>query len=156
MLVILLSKRRVREERKRIPSDSWISGLLGGASSSFHPISAYFTILHIFEILSIYFLKGFRSFSLFHISFSISFVWMGTLQFPDLGKHCSVSDCRLIDFLPFTCDRCNQVSHLSLSLVIFSSKLIYVIIICIELLLLYLMLLEQNLSFWLTFQTSAI
>ncbi|CAL5193461.1 unnamed protein product [Lathyrus oleraceus] len=34
---------------------------------------------------------------------------MGTPQFPDLGKHCTVSDCRLIDFLPFTCDRCNQV-----------------------------------------------
>lgn len=34
---------------------------------------------------------------------------MGTPEFPDLGKHCSVSDCRLIDFLPFTCDRCNQV-----------------------------------------------
>ncbi|CAJ2671444.1 unnamed protein product [Trifolium pratense] len=34
---------------------------------------------------------------------------MGTPEFPDLGKHCSVSDCRQIDFLPFTCDRCNQV-----------------------------------------------
>ncbi|KAG6489354.1 zinc finger AN1 and C2H2 domain-containing stress-associated protein 16-like [Zingiber officinale] len=34
---------------------------------------------------------------------------MGTPEFPHLGKHCSVSDCRQIDFLPFTCDRCNQV-----------------------------------------------
>ncbi|XP_004513765.1 zinc finger AN1 and C2H2 domain-containing stress-associated protein 11-like [Cicer arietinum] len=34
---------------------------------------------------------------------------MGTPEFPDLGKHCAVSDCKLIDFLPFTCDRCNQV-----------------------------------------------
>lgn len=34
---------------------------------------------------------------------------MGTPQFPDLGKHCSVEDCKQIDFLPFTCDRCRQV-----------------------------------------------
>ncbi|XP_015969517.1 zinc finger AN1 and C2H2 domain-containing stress-associated protein 11 [Arachis duranensis] len=34
---------------------------------------------------------------------------MGTPEFPNLGKHCSVSDCKLIDFLPFTCDRCNQI-----------------------------------------------
>ncbi|KAI3865189.1 hypothetical protein MKX03_005829 [Papaver bracteatum] len=34
---------------------------------------------------------------------------MGTPEFPDLGKHCTVEDCKLIDFLPFTCDRCNQV-----------------------------------------------
>ncbi|XP_054787082.1 zinc finger AN1 and C2H2 domain-containing stress-associated protein 13 [Prosopis cineraria] len=34
---------------------------------------------------------------------------MGTPEFPDLGKHCAVDDCKLIDFLPFTCDRCNQV-----------------------------------------------
>ncbi|KAM0943648.1 putative transcription factor C2H2 family [Dioscorea sansibarensis] len=34
---------------------------------------------------------------------------MGTPEFPDLGKHCSVEDCKLIDFLPFTCDRCSQV-----------------------------------------------
>ncbi|XP_042480155.1 zinc finger AN1 and C2H2 domain-containing stress-associated protein 16 [Macadamia integrifolia] len=34
---------------------------------------------------------------------------MGTPQFPDLGKHCSVGDCNQIDFLPFTCDSCNQV-----------------------------------------------
>lgn len=34
---------------------------------------------------------------------------MGTPEFPDLGKHCSVDDCKLIDFLPFTCDRCRQV-----------------------------------------------
>lgn len=34
---------------------------------------------------------------------------MGTPQFPDLGKHCSVEDCKQIDFLPFTCDRCHLV-----------------------------------------------
>lgn len=34
---------------------------------------------------------------------------MGTPQFPDLGKHCSVDDCKLIDFLPFTCDSCHRV-----------------------------------------------
>ncbi|KAL4198390.1 hypothetical protein AMTRI_Chr03g45630 [Amborella trichopoda] len=34
---------------------------------------------------------------------------MGTPEFPNLGRHCSVDDCRLIDFLPFTCDRCDQV-----------------------------------------------
>ncbi|KAK7285591.1 hypothetical protein RJT34_20367 [Clitoria ternatea] len=34
---------------------------------------------------------------------------MGTPEFPDLGQHCSVSDCNQIDFLPFTCDRCDLV-----------------------------------------------
>ncbi|KAK4749468.1 hypothetical protein SAY87_026917 [Trapa incisa] len=34
---------------------------------------------------------------------------MGTPEFPNLGKHCMVEDCRQIDFLPFTCDRCSQV-----------------------------------------------
>uniref|UniRef100_A0A7N0VDF8 Zinc finger AN1 and C2H2 domain-containing stress-associated protein 16 n=1 Tax=Kalanchoe fedtschenkoi TaxID=63787 RepID=A0A7N0VDF8_KALFE len=34
---------------------------------------------------------------------------MGTPQFPDLGKHCSLLDCKQIDFLPFTCDRCHEV-----------------------------------------------
>ncbi|KAK6244159.1 hypothetical protein QUC31_010568 [Theobroma cacao] len=34
---------------------------------------------------------------------------MGTPEFPDLGKHCSVEDCKQIDFLPFTCDRCRLV-----------------------------------------------
>ncbi|KDP26044.1 hypothetical protein JCGZ_21077 [Jatropha curcas] len=34
---------------------------------------------------------------------------MGTPQFPDLGKHCNKEDCRQIDFLPFTCDRCSQI-----------------------------------------------
>ncbi|CAO2831728.1 unnamed protein product [Amaranthus hypochondriacus] len=34
---------------------------------------------------------------------------MGTPVFPNLGKHCSVDDCKQIDFLPFTCDRCSQV-----------------------------------------------
>ncbi|KMS95868.1 hypothetical protein BVRB_004280 [Beta vulgaris subsp. vulgaris] len=34
---------------------------------------------------------------------------MGTPAFPNLGKHCFVDDCKQIDFLPFTCDRCHQV-----------------------------------------------
>ncbi|EXB93618.1 Zinc finger AN1 and C2H2 domain-containing stress-associated protein 16 [Morus notabilis] len=34
---------------------------------------------------------------------------MGTPEFPNLGKHCAVDDCKQIDFLPFTCDRCNLV-----------------------------------------------
>ncbi|KAL5708200.1 Zinc finger AN1 and C2H2 domain-containing stress-associated protein 16 [Ranunculus cassubicifolius] len=34
---------------------------------------------------------------------------MGTPEFPDLGKHCSVDYCKQIDFLPFTCDRCDKV-----------------------------------------------
>ncbi|EPS72081.1 hypothetical protein M569_02677, partial [Genlisea aurea] len=34
---------------------------------------------------------------------------MGTPAFPNLGKHCSVQECRQIDFLPFTCDCCQQV-----------------------------------------------
>ncbi|CAN0910028.1 Zinc finger AN1 and C2H2 domain-containing stress-associated protein 11 [Linum grandiflorum] len=34
---------------------------------------------------------------------------MGTPAFPDLGKHCFVDDCKQLDFLPFTCDRCRQV-----------------------------------------------
>jgi hypothetical protein len=37
---------------------------------------------------------------------------MGTPEFPDLGKHCSVGDCNQIDFLPFTCDRCDHVRFL--------------------------------------------
>ncbi|KAE8694792.1 Zinc finger AN1 and C2H2 domain-containing stress-associated protein 16 [Hibiscus syriacus] len=32
---------------------------------------------------------------------------MGTPEFPDLGRHCSIQHCKQIDFLPFTCDRCN-------------------------------------------------
>ncbi|PWA54840.1 armadillo-type fold protein [Artemisia annua] len=34
---------------------------------------------------------------------------MGTPAIPDLGKQCSVDDCKLIDFLPFTCDSCHKV-----------------------------------------------
>ncbi|KAL6141429.1 hypothetical protein ACLB2K_059717 [Fragaria x ananassa] len=34
---------------------------------------------------------------------------MGTPEFPDLGKHCSVVECQQIDFLPFTCDSCFKV-----------------------------------------------
>uniref|UniRef100_M1B9T2 Zinc finger protein n=1 Tax=Solanum tuberosum TaxID=4113 RepID=M1B9T2_SOLTU len=29
---------------------------------------------------------------------------MGTPEFPNLGKHCFVEDCRQVDFLPFTRD----------------------------------------------------
>ncbi|CAI5500536.1 unnamed protein product [Closterium sp. Naga37s-1] len=38
---------------------------------------------------------------------------MGTPAFPDLGKHCSVTSCQQIDFLPFTCDKCRMVFCLS-------------------------------------------
>ncbi|KAK9671044.1 hypothetical protein RND81_12G002900 [Saponaria officinalis] len=34
---------------------------------------------------------------------------MGTPAIPNLGEHCSLPDCRQIDFLPFSCDRCRQV-----------------------------------------------
>lgn len=34
---------------------------------------------------------------------------MGTPAFPNLGEHCSASDCNQLDFLPFTCDLCRQV-----------------------------------------------
>ncbi|KAL3534313.1 hypothetical protein ACH5RR_002774 [Cinchona calisaya] len=34
---------------------------------------------------------------------------MGTPAFANLGKHCTVEDCRQIDFLPFTCDSCHEV-----------------------------------------------
>eukprot|EP00246_Nothoceros_aenigmaticus_P012936 TRINITY_DN4208_c0_g1_i1.p1 TRINITY_DN4208_c0_g1~~TRINITY_DN4208_c0_g1_i1.p1 ORF type:complete len:270 (-),score=11.23 TRINITY_DN4208_c0_g1_i1:508-1317(-) len=34
---------------------------------------------------------------------------MGTPAFPNLGEHCEVADCNLVDFLPFTCDRCSKV-----------------------------------------------
>ncbi|KAD0702502.1 hypothetical protein E3N88_43833 [Mikania micrantha] len=34
---------------------------------------------------------------------------MGTPAIPNLGKQCSVDHCKLIDFLPFTCDCCNKV-----------------------------------------------
>ncbi|CAN4089924.1 unnamed protein product [Withania somnifera] len=34
---------------------------------------------------------------------------MGTPAFPNLGKHCSVVDCKQIDFLPFTCDCCYKI-----------------------------------------------
>ncbi|GBG83677.1 hypothetical protein CBR_g37478 [Chara braunii] len=34
---------------------------------------------------------------------------MGSVAFPDLGKHCSVESCKLIDFLPFQCDKCDKV-----------------------------------------------
>ncbi|GJP57241.1 hypothetical protein CLOM_g16269 [Closterium sp. NIES-68] len=32
----------------------------------------------------------------------------GTEAFPNLGRHCSVSSCQLLDFLPFKCDACHQ------------------------------------------------
>ncbi|GKD69012.1 zinc finger AN1 domain-containing stress-associated protein 12 [Tanacetum coccineum] len=33
----------------------------------------------------------------------------GTEAFPDLGKHCQLSDCKQLDFLPFKCDGCEKV-----------------------------------------------
>ncbi|XP_073115979.1 uncharacterized protein [Elaeis guineensis] len=36
-------------------------------------------------------------------------------EFPDLGNHCSVEDCRQIDFLPFTCDRCKKVQMMMIT-----------------------------------------
>ncbi|KAK6155158.1 hypothetical protein DH2020_009406 [Rehmannia glutinosa] len=33
----------------------------------------------------------------------------GTEAFPDLGSHCEHSDCRQLDFLPFTCNACRKV-----------------------------------------------
>ncbi|KAH7661758.1 AN1-like Zinc finger domain-containing protein [Dioscorea alata] len=33
---------------------------------------------------------------------------METPEFEDLGKHCSVVECKLFDFMPFSCDRCSQ------------------------------------------------
>ena len=44
----------------------------------------------------------------------VSAAGMGTPEFPNLGKHCSVGDCNQIDFLPFTCDRCDHVRFLQL------------------------------------------
>ncbi|TYJ50521.1 hypothetical protein E1A91_A01G213000v1 [Gossypium mustelinum] len=46
---------------------------------------------------------------------------MGTPEFPDLGRHCSVQHCKQIDFLPFTCDRCDLVN------IRFPSHLLYLI-----------------------------
>eukprot|EP00850_Spirogloea_muscicola_P010267 SM000060S19599 [mRNA] locus=s60:79154:81243:- [translate_table: standard] len=34
---------------------------------------------------------------------------MGTPAFPGLGRHCAAAACRLVDFLPFTCNRCREV-----------------------------------------------
>lgn len=28
------------------------------------------------------------------------------MEFPETGKHCSVKNCKLLDFLPFVCERC--------------------------------------------------
>ncbi|XP_009335823.2 zinc finger AN1 domain-containing stress-associated protein 12 [Pyrus x bretschneideri] len=33
----------------------------------------------------------------------------GTEAFPDLGRHCQLSDCHQLDFLPFQCDGCRKV-----------------------------------------------
>ncbi|WMV17504.1 hypothetical protein MTR67_010889 [Solanum verrucosum] len=32
----------------------------------------------------------------------------GTEAYPDLGKHCQLSDCHQLDFLPFTCHACQK------------------------------------------------
>ncbi|XP_020578654.1 zinc finger AN1 and C2H2 domain-containing stress-associated protein 16-like [Phalaenopsis equestris] len=34
---------------------------------------------------------------------------MSTTALADIGKRCGVEECKLIDFLPFNCDRCDQV-----------------------------------------------
>ncbi|KAJ0982669.1 hypothetical protein J5N97_010924 [Dioscorea zingiberensis] len=34
---------------------------------------------------------------------------MGTPDHTDVGMHCSAGECKLFDFMPFACDRCNQV-----------------------------------------------
>ncbi|KAG0475670.1 hypothetical protein HPP92_015356 [Vanilla planifolia] len=34
---------------------------------------------------------------------------MGTPEVPHSGRHCSADGCMLIDFLPFNCERCDQV-----------------------------------------------
>jgi len=31
------------------------------------------------------------------------------MEFPDLGKHCTVQSCKLLDFLPFRCDACKKI-----------------------------------------------
>ncbi|XP_075037090.1 AN1-type zinc finger protein 2B isoform X3 [Mixophyes fleayi] len=31
------------------------------------------------------------------------------MEFPDLGKHCSESTCKQLDFLPLKCDACEQI-----------------------------------------------
>ncbi|CAL5420851.1 unnamed protein product [Camellia sinensis] len=49
------------------------------------------------------------TFFCFFESFLICCFPMGTPAFPNLGKHCTVEDCKQIDFLPFTCDCCHQV-----------------------------------------------
>jgi hypothetical protein len=35
---------------------------------------------------------------------------MGTLLFTELGEHCAKTDCAQLDFLPFKCDACQEVS----------------------------------------------
>ena len=112
MMTQKILERGIRVEA--IPSHFWISGWLGH-----HLFSPYIRVIHNFiffcEIHSSFFFSGRVSFLLFGLS-NCSVWIMGTPEFPDLGKHCSVSDCRLIDFLPFTCDRCNQVLFLLFNL----------------------------------------
>lgn len=31
------------------------------------------------------------------------------MEFPDLGQHCSLPSCKILDFLPFNCDACHQI-----------------------------------------------
>lgn len=31
------------------------------------------------------------------------------MEFPGLGKHCTLAECNQLDFLPFTCDSCKQI-----------------------------------------------
>ena len=51
----------------------------------------------------------FCAFSLLRIYFEKLFISLTCIMstvFPDLGRHCSVKDCHLLDFLPFRCDSC--------------------------------------------------
>jgi len=45
----------------------------------------------------------------------------GTESFPDLGKNCQHRGCNHLDFLPYVCDGCQRVIHLSLPLFITSA-----------------------------------
>jgi len=95
-------------------------------SLSFHAISSQFSRkISLSEfVFDFQFLKGKRERE--RIRFlSSALVQMGTPEFPNLGKHCSVSDCRQLDFLPFTCDCCNQVHRFSISLSIYINSYVW-------------------------------
>jgi len=31
------------------------------------------------------------------------------MEFPETGKHCSIKNCKLLDFLPFVCEHCRAI-----------------------------------------------